>query len=313
MRKNLFYIAIAAFSAGCGGGGSSPDAQTTDTATVLDDGAQETAGAVLPYCTLKPALAGVADLSGTWVARFAEAQVTSAPFVGVMHTQYIAHVLLTIAQSGSDVVADGRYCDRALVNPSKTSNLATAVIPDAWAHTETPVHRTGSFTVGLDGASIFALAEYTEIIGAVLANPEDPLPTSIDDLRIIDQDGDGKPGITIVLTGIETGSLYSVQRQVTSANAIAVAADRVEGALAFTSEQNVLGSDPDNLAGIYAAGKTSTDPEPCNSTFVMVKIANAPAVEGSAVDGSAVDGGEPVDGGGFGCEWVRANESALFP
>jgi len=275
-----------------------------DTATVL--------GAALPYCTLKPALAGVADLSGTWVARFTEAQVTSAQFVGVMHTQYISHVLLTITQNGTDVVADGRYCDRALANPS---NLASAVIPDAWAHTETPVHRTGSFTVGLDGAPIFALAEYTEIIGAVLADPGDPLPTLIDDTRIIDQDGDGKPGITIVLTGVMTGSLYSVQRQVTSAVSIAIAADRVEGALTFTSEQNVLGSDPSTLAGIYAAGKTSNDPEPCNSTFVMVKIANATAttVDGGAVDGGAVDGGEPVVGGGPGCEWVRANESVLFP
>jgi hypothetical protein len=239
-----------------------------------------------------------------------EAQVVNAQFVGVMHTQNIFYLLLTIVQDGTSLVADGRYCDRKVVNPSKTSNLASVVIPDVWAHTETAVHRTGSFSVGPDGIPIFALSTYPEIIGANLVNPTtDVLPNTMDDLRLSDPDGDHIPGITVVISGVINGSLYSVQRQITAVSAIPVATDRVEGALTFTSEQNVLGSDPSTLAGIYAAASTTTDPEPCNSGFVMVKIANATTVDG----GTAIDGGESVDGGSVGCEWVRANEAVLFP
>jgi hypothetical protein len=309
MRKNLLCATLVGFVAGCGGGGgaaSSPDAQV-----VVDDAnAQETAVETTSYCTSKSALTSVTDLSGTWVARMSEAQVVNAKFVGVMHTQNILYLLLTIAQDGTSLVADGRYCDRKIVNPSKTSNLASVVIPDAWAHAETPVHRSGSFSVGPDGTPIFALSRYTEIIGANLVNPEnDVLPTTIDDLRLVDQDGDTIPGITVVISGVMSGSLYSVQRQISSVSAIPVTTDRVEGALTFTSEQNVLGSDPPTLAGIYAAGSTTTDPEPCNSGFVMVKITNATTLDG----GTAMDGGASVDGGSVGCEWVRANEAVLFP
>jgi hypothetical protein len=238
-----------------------------------------------------------------------EAQVVNAQYVGVMHTQNIYYLLLTIAQDGTSLVADGRYCDRKVVNSPKTSNLASVVIPDAWAHSETAVHRPGSFSVGLDGIPIFALSTYPEIIGATLATSADALPNTIDDLRLVDQDGDTKPGITVVISGVINGSLYSVQRQITAVSAIPVTTDRVEGALTFTSEQNVLGSDPSSLAGIYAAASTTTDPELCNSGFVMVRISNVTTVDG----GTAIDGGESVDGGSVGCEWVRANEAVLFP
>lgn len=312
MRKKLLCATLVGLVAGCGGGGgaaSSPDAQV-----VADDAnAQETAAETSPYCTSKSALTSVTDLSGTWVARMTEAQVANAQFVGVMHTQNIYYLLLTIAQDGTSLVADGRYCDRKVVNSSKTSNLASVVIPDAWAHTETPVHRPGSFSVGPDGIPIFALSTYTEIIGANLVNPTDVLPSTSTDPRLVDQDGDTNPGITVVISGVVNGSLYSVQRQISSVSAIPVTTDRVEGALTFTSEQSVVGSDRSSLVGIYAAASTSTDPELCNSGFVMVRISNVTTVDG----GTAMDGGESVDGGSVGCEWVRewvrANEAVLFP
>jgi hypothetical protein len=111
----------------------------------------------------------------------------------------------------------------------------------------------------------------------------------------------------------------------------------VEGSLAFSSIQNVLGSDPASLtdpnslvgAALTKPGTTSPDPTLCNSTYVMVKIAGAPGggvdggdvdggdvdggdVDGGDVDGGGVDGGGVDGGGGVSCEWVRANEASLF-
>jgi hypothetical protein len=138
------------------------------------------------------------------------------------------------------------------------------------------------------------------------------LPTSATDPSVVDEDGDGHPGITVNLNGaLVSGSLYTVQEQTTSVRAIAVAADRVEGSLAFSSIQSVLGSSPASLsdpttlvgAALTKPGTTHPDPTPCNSSFAMVKIADASA--------GGVDGGS-VDGGTVSCVWVRANEDQLF-
>jgi hypothetical protein len=159
-----------------------------------------------------------------------------------------------------------------------------------------------------------------EVAGAVIDPAVETLPTSATDPRVIDEDGDGHPGITVTLSGsLVSGSLYSAQEQTTSALAIAVAPDRVEGVLTFFSTQNVLGSNPASLsdpsslvgAALTKPGTTSPDPTACNSTIVMVRIAAAPG-GGSVVDGGDVNGGG-VDGGAVSCEWVRANQDSLFP
>ena len=142
----LACAALALVSA-CGGGSSTPDAGLPDapaapdcSAPVIDD------SIAAPTCTSQPADPGVSDLSGTWVARVAAAQVINAPIVGVMRTQYVLTMLVTLTQTGTEIAADGRNCDRLQIN--EPTAAAPAVLPEAWAHTETPVHRTASFAVG---------------------------------------------------------------------------------------------------------------------------------------------------------------------
>jgi hypothetical protein len=295
---------------------------------VVDATDVQEAATVSPYCTDKPVLTTVTDLSGTWVARVQGAQTVNAAAVGKLQTESVFYVLLTIAQTGTALTLDGRYCDRVERDQSKPL-VPVVVIPDAWAHTEKPVHRTGSFAPGPEGYPIMSLLPAAEVAGAVLVDPTaDPLPTVVDD-RVFDEDNDGHPGITIRLTGASIfGQLFSVQRQITSVEAIAIAADRLVGRLAFKSEQNVLASDPTELKALYAQPGTSTSPDlTCNSNFAMVRIGGASGGDGGAVDGDPIDGGPidggPIDGGdvdsGAGqgsattCAWVRANESVLFP
>ena len=306
MRKKLLCATLVSFVAGCGGGGSSPDLQAIDAAYSLDGGSVSPDS---PFCTSKPALASVTDLSGTWVVRMVGSQVVTPGFVSPYSTQSFYYLLMTIKQTGTAVVADGRYCDRIEIDSPKS--IAPVTIPARWAHTEKPIHRTGKFALGNDG--IFVLdspsAEDSPLVEIAGADPAvASLPTSADDPGVVDEDRDGHPGITVTLSGsLVSGSLYTAQKQTTSVHAIAVAPDRVEGSLAFSSIQNVLGSDPASLtdpnslvgAALTKPGTTSPDPTLCNSTYVMVKIAGAP--------GGGVDGG-----GGVSCEWVRANEASLF-
>jgi hypothetical protein len=300
LRVGMLLVGLALFAPGCGGGGATADAAPVDTSPSME------AAPPTPFCTTKSAAAGVTDLSGTWVARIAGAQIVNA-LGAQMHNQVILHLLVTISQQGEVVVADGRYCDRAQISLDP-SPIIKVSIPDAWAHFPTSVHRTGTFAVGTEGVPVLTFTPIREAFGAVLASPTDTLPTSATDANVIDEDGDGSPGITVVVTGVTSGTLFAVQLQTTAISAIAVAPDRVEGALTFTSEQNVLGSVPSTLATLYALGSSGADPVVCNSGFVMVKL-----TQSLDLDAGAVDGGQSVDGGVSACEWVRANEAALFP
>jgi hypothetical protein len=304
----LFACSLLALTPACGNDDGSADAGGVDAPAAPDTsggpdggGVPEASPPATPFCTTKTAAAGVADLSGTWAARIAGAQIVNA-LGGLMRSQVILHFLVTISQQGSTVVADGKYCDRAQISLD-ANPLIKVSIPDAWAHSETPVHRIGTYSVGSEGFPVLEFSPITEAFGAALASPADPLPTSTSDPRVIDQDGDGKPGITVVVTGVTSGTIFAVQSQTTSIRAIAVAPDRLEGALTFTSAQNVLGSEPSTLAVLYSLGSSGADPVVCNSSFAMVKLPQSPDLEGGSVDG----GSSP------GCEWVRANEATLFP
>ena len=304
---------LVAFALGCGGGGSTPDAGLSDAA-----GGEE-AGVAPPYCTSQSGVASVTDLSGIWVARMVGAEIVNSP-IGAIHTENVFFVLLNISQSGTELQLDGRYCDRTEINPQNA--LVPVIVPAAWAHTEKMVHRKGTFTAGTDGVSTLAMSEYVELAGALPGPATDPLPKNASELsalQVIDEDGDGNPGITIVLNGQSiSGSIYAVQEQITSVIAIPVAPNRVEGALSFTSFQKILASNPTNIASLYALSTTSSDPVVCDSTFAMVKIADAPAIDGGTMDVGELDGGvagdgAALDGGVVGCEWVRAKEAVLFP
>jgi hypothetical protein len=279
-----------------GGGGSTPDAAFTDLPSARDCGLPTIDDSVAkPTCTNKAVVADVTEVLGTWVARVTAAQIVNAPVVGIMHNQYILTMLVNFTQRGTEVVADGRNCDRQQVNEPNAA--APVVIPEIWAHTETPVHRTGTFAVGAEGYPILHLRASTEIIGAKLASPLACLPEKSTEDSVYDQDADGKPGITVALTGQSlAGTISAVQSQTTVINAVAVSADRFEGDLRFIAQQNVLESSPATLGVLYSMGSTGPDPVLCNSGFTMVKISDVAG----------------TDGGATTCAWVREKEAELF-
>lgn len=290
-------VAAFALAAGCGSNqASTPDAAilpSADGAATEAAQAGEAAGPATSYCTSKAAAAGVTQVAGTWVIRASGSQVVTA--LGyTLHPKTLFYLLVDLTQSGNAVTLAGRYCDRA--EDDGPGAFVTVVIPAPWAHTEKPVSRPGQLALGTDGTAVLSFPPFVEVAGAVLAAPTDPLPTSATDPRVIDEDNDGNPGITVNVTGLATGSLYSVQRQTTAGTMVAVAADRFEGVLDFKSDQNVIGSNPPTLQSLYAAPASGTDTTPCSNTLAMVKVADAGA------DTSAIT-----------CAWVRASEATLFP
>jgi hypothetical protein len=99
----------------------------------------------------------------------------------------------------------------------------------------------------------------------------EPLPTDPDDPRIVDDDGDGKPGITVTIqVGDElTGELYIARREIFSYVASVVAPDRLEGTVTDNSEQLVIGaSDPIFLAD----SNWQQHPDPAKSPIILIRV-----------------------------------------
>jgi len=98
------------------------------------------------------------------------------------------------------------------------------------------------------------------------------LPTSADDSRIIDQDGDGNPGVTVEVAAKALftikGRVYLVQRTIWSERAIINDATKITGLVTWIPEQKTLGSSNSILTTV-APSITAIASE---STFVMAKI-----------------------------------------
>lgn len=85
-------------------------------------------------------------------------------------------------------------------------------------------------------------------VGIRLADPvNDRLPTDPADPRIVDDDGDGNPGVTVKIKVTDDfgGELYIARREIFAYDAALVSPDRLEGTVDDHSEQLVIGaSDP---------------------------------------------------------------------
>jgi hypothetical protein len=213
----------------------------------------------------------VTDVSGTWALRIVGSQLVQAPGFGEpFHTRVVSVLLVDQTQTGEDVSMSAAYCD----HDSEEDEIAPvhAVIPDAFRDTLTPVMRSGTFAPG-EGGLRYRLPRLVEVSGVTLADPAtEALPTAPDDPRLVDQDMDGNPGVTIVLTELVDGAIYVVERRSTELDGVATSAERLEGLVAFTSEQSVVDSDPPSLKDTVGASEQLPDPEPCNSVFEMVRV-----------------------------------------
>jgi hypothetical protein len=85
-------------------------------------------------------------------------------------------------------------------------------------------------------------------VGIRLDDPfNEPLPTDPNDPRIVDDDGDGKPGLTVTIevTPEFIGELYIARREIFAFEALLTEPDLLTGQVTDDSEQLVIGaSDP---------------------------------------------------------------------
>ena len=216
-------------------------------------------------------LGTVPDLSGDWVMLQVYPLVAELPLGGSSsQTSYVVQ-FVTVEQSEAELLMTDHYCFTVVEDDSPLSNT---VIPDAFMAALRPTPRTATLEDG-DGETRFLQERYIEVRGAVLEDAaNDPLPTTLDDPRVFDQDDDGSPGMTVgvKLLGILNEKIYVVQRVQYALSGVVVSPDRIEGSVDWSDEQIVLDATSSML---MAESSSRPDPDPTNHIFIMLRLQEA--------------------------------------
>ncbi len=289
LRMNLVVLAaVALVSCESGQGQADMSGQPQDLSADSSDFTEadwrggETIG---PLDRIETDGSGTYDMTGTWAEWEVGASVTQVPVLGEARTLGVAIMRWEVVQTGQNLTMRQELCDLTLVSDT---DLATTIVPDSFINSVPIMDKTGTVQ-DQEGTYRFTMDLTPELYGVVLSDPlNEALPTSADDSRLFDQDGDGHPGMTVFITGVLDGAAYLAQRNLRALDGTFVGTDRIEGLMDWTQDQNVIDSDNEILASNPPTSKT--DPDPQRSRFVAVRI--------------------PPNRD---CAWLLANQKELFP
>jgi len=226
--------------------------------------------ALLPclWAAAQDAIPARIDLSGTWAEIQVCSELETLPIVGRLTGTSTTLLRVVMEQTGNSLVIRETYCSTKI---DTGTVIASTAIPDAFLRSLGETARPAS--LDLSGTAVrFVQPWYTEVRGAHLLDPEnDPLPTSPDDPRVFDQDGDGKPGLTVRLRvmGIVSGEAYVVQRVRYRMTGTVVSPDRIDGLIEWTNEQVTIGA-TNRLFEANTSGEPNPDAQ--KSYFVLQRI-----------------------------------------
>ena len=243
MRRLIPLLSLGLLAAAC-----ADDAGASIDST--ESGASSTAGpatTATPSTTATPATAAPtttpepvpgAELVGRWAHYDVVAYEDD-----VLKTLIISYGFNDFTEVDGRIVDQASFCfsEQRTDQPIRTSlsDAATqAIKPPA-----TPIE-----VDTVDGVLRIRRAATPTPVGIRLDEPfDEPLPTDPNDPRIVDDDGDGKPGLTVTIEVTEdlVGELYIARREIFAYEAFLTEPDVLTGTVTDDSEQLVIGaSDP---------------------------------------------------------------------
>lgn len=233
---------------------------------------------------------------GRWAMIETQAVTTvDMPFVGVLETTSVHHYLVDIVPEGDALVMHQRLCELEIFEQT-CHNMGITVIPPGYVAAIEPFERRVTLGSGAAGAD-FVSERVTRLRGAQLDDPVgDPMPTLEDPSGAFDQDGDGHPGMTVLLDGVFAGSsVYTAQRWWTELHGTVVTPDSIEGPILHANETNTLGADPPALA--YQTQNAAHE-DPTRSFFRMQRVPGdftcADLIEAAYGDDPCPGDGQPI-------------------
>lgn len=236
--------------------------------TVDPDGRSDVAEDLSVDGTTLPA--AVLAYQGRWALLETQAVTTvDMPFVGILETTSVHHYLADIVAEGDELVMHMELCELEIFEQT-CHNMGITVIPQTYVDAIDPLDRRVVFG-GAEPELTFLGERVTALRGAALDDPvNDPMPTLEDHTGAVDQDGDGHPGMTVLLNGVFAGSeVYTAQRWWSEFHGTVVTPDSIEGLVEHANETNTLGADPPALA--YQT-QNARHEDPTRSFFRMQRV-----------------------------------------
>jgi len=192
-------------------------------------------------------------LAGTWGLLLQTATCVNVLGATVIENLTWTWALLETKPAGADFDGGRLWLDASMRNCRKE---LTPIVMDLAANIPTVIFETMPAVefrcevglaggapdgeVDLAGASILC-EPIVELWGLELDEPfTEELPVSADDPRVTDQDGDGNPGVTLIL-GEDVCEMYVVQRSVSVYQGEFEGAESASGPFQAGSKQNLLG------------------------------------------------------------------------
>jgi hypothetical protein len=191
-----------------------------------------------------------------------------------------ARLLVTLSQQGDEVRASAKVCGMRI----EGSKLVRTSIPPALVRAM-PEQRWQSKVSATEGRLELAPWARWDVLGARLQEPSrDALPTEASDARVFDQDGDGKPGVTVAVRGMIDGEIFVTQKGWSELRPDRVTADSISGSVRWRQTQTILGASSRFLS---SGPETRPDPKPAANWFSARRVeAGASCAEVSALPAS---------------------------
>lgn len=215
-----------------------------------------------------PAASGAEDsLSGVYLYIQKTTSVTKMPVLSDVVATTRAVSIQNLTFDGEWLRGTGTLCD---VQIESSSKLVKTVLPAAFRRAIPPV-QTNARLQKTRGTMTFTQPPQTLVIGAELDSAErDSLPSDPRDARVRDHDGDGKPGVTVLVSGIISGEIYLAQRS-TSHLTGHKTQEGFRGTIHFTNDQSILDATKNVLKR-----NPSAQPDPDRSEFLLRKVDGQP-------------------------------------
>jgi hypothetical protein len=240
VRRGLPILIIAGLIAGCGSDAMSSSIEPTQPSTTGPSSTEplSTQSPSTRPSTTEPAPVLGQELVGRWAHYDVVAYEDD-----VLKTLIISYGFNDFTEVDGQIVDQSSFCfsEQRTDQPIRTSlsDAATQAIKPPAVPLEIDV---------VDGVLRVKRPPTPTPVGIRLDDPfNDPLPTDPNDPRIVDDDGDGKPGLTVTIevTPEFIGELYIARREIFAFEALLTEPDLLTGVVTDDSEQLVLGaSDP---------------------------------------------------------------------
>jgi hypothetical protein len=207
------------------------------------------------------------DFSGVWAQEVVRSAVVDLPVVGETRSAVAAFLRLEVRHEGTDLRIRARLCG---LESRGGPSVVRTTFPDALVRSVGEMDRSATIRRTDEGWRFFQRRRW-EIMGVRLEDPAtESLPATADDARVFDQDGDGKPGVTVRISGLVNGEIHLVKKTWSVLRGAADGPDRIDGLVEWGNERSVLGSDS---ALLRNPPDGWPDPTGANSYFRTTRVA----------------------------------------